>query len=86
MGVRSDSKSTVEQMLELSQIIDALMCKIFFAISKLVARLRCTIVFDYLNRANNTAGILLEEWKAREGILKRRSDIIAVPMVVPSSP
>ena len=38
IAVRNDSKSTVEQLLGLSQIRDAVMRRIFFAIANLLAK------------------------------------------------
>jgi hypothetical protein len=72
IAIRSDSKSTVEQLLRRSQIRDRLMQRIFRAISNLLSRLRFTIVFDYLKRSHNLAGLLLEQWKIQEG--KREED------------
>lgn len=67
IAIRSDSKSTVEQLLRRSQIRDELMQRIFRAISNLLSRLRYTIVFDYLKRSHNLAVLLLEQWKIQGG-------------------
>jgi hypothetical protein len=64
--VRSDSKSTVDQLLGLCAIRDVLMQKIFRAIAKLLAKIRCTIRFDHLGRSNNIAGLLIEQKRRRE--------------------
>jgi len=72
IAIRSDSKSTVEQLLRRSQIRDGLMKRIFRAISNLLSRLKYTIVFYYLKRSHNLAGLLLEQWKIQEG--KREED------------
>ena len=66
IAIRSDSKSTVEQLLGLSQIRDGLMRRIFFAISNLLTRVRYTIIFHHLKRSHNIAGLLLEQWKIKE--------------------
>jgi hypothetical protein len=68
IAVRSDSKSTVEQLRGLSQIRDAVMRRIFFAIANLLAKVRQTIiVFSHLKRSYNIAGLLLEQRKIYEG-------------------
>jgi hypothetical protein len=62
IAVRSDSKSTVEQLLGLCQIRDAAMRRIFFAIANLLAKVRqIAIIFSHLQRSYNTAGHLLEQ-------------------------
>ena len=62
IAVRNDSKSTVEQLLGLSQIRDAVMRRIFFAIANLLAKVRqIVIIFSHLQRSYNTAGLLLEQ-------------------------
>ncbi|MDQ3848368.1 MAG: hypothetical protein M3261_05365 [Thermoproteota archaeon] len=66
IAIRSDSKSTVEQLLGRSQIRDELMQRIFLAISDLLSRVKYTIIFDYLKRSYNLAGLLLEQWKVKE--------------------
>jgi hypothetical protein len=59
--VRSDSKSTVEQLLGLCQIRDTVMRRIFFAIANLLAKvMQIVIIFSHLQRSYNTAGLLLE--------------------------
>jgi len=66
IAIRSDSKSTVEQLQGLSQIRDTLMRRIFFAIAKLLAKVRYIILFDHLNRSYNKAGHLLEQRRRKE--------------------
>ena len=66
VAVRSDSKSTVEQLLGLAQIRDSLMRKISSAIAKLLAKARYTIIFDNLERSRNIAGILIERERRKE--------------------
>ena len=66
ISVRSDSKSTVDQLLGLCVIRDHLMQRISHAIAKLLARIRCTITFDYLGRSNNIAGLLIERKRRKE--------------------
>ena len=67
IAVRSDSKSTVEQLRGICQMRDSVMHRIFFAIANLLAKVRQTIiVFSHLERSYNTAGLLLEQRKANE--------------------
>jgi hypothetical protein len=62
IAVRSDSMSTVEQLLGRCQIRDAVMRRIFFAIANLLAKVRqIVIIFSHLQRSYNTAGLLLEQ-------------------------
>ncbi len=65
--VRSDSKSTVEQLRGMAEIRDATMRRIVFVIGKLLARMGCTtIVFDHLDRSRNIAGLMLEQRRRKE--------------------
>jgi len=67
IAVRSDSKSTVEQLRGICQMRDSVMHRIFFAIANLLSKVRQTIiVFSHLERSYNTAGLLLEQRKANE--------------------
>jgi hypothetical protein len=85
IAVRSDSKSTVEQLLGLCQIRDAVMRRIFFAIANLLAKVRqiIIIIFSHLQRSYNTAGLLLEQRKMNEGKWKMMSDFNTLPAVMP---
>jgi hypothetical protein len=85
IAVRSDSKSTFEQLLGLSQIRDELMRRIFFAIANLVARVRYTIIFDHLKRSYNIAGLLLEQGKMKEENGKMMGDFNALPAIMPAA-
>jgi response regulator RpfG family c-di-GMP phosphodiesterase len=82
IAVRSDSKSTVEQLLGLSHIRDALMRRIFFAIAKLLSKVRHIIIFDHLKRSYNMAGLLLEQWKMKEGKGEMMDDFNALTAAV----
>jgi hypothetical protein len=86
IAVRSDSKSTVEQLLGLCQIRDAVMRRIFFAIANLIAKVRqiIVIIFSHLQRSYNTAGLLLEQRKMNEGKWKMMSDFNTLPAVMPA--
>ncbi len=65
--VRSDSKSTVEQLCGISEIRDSLMRRIISAIGRLLARMdSTTIVFDHLERSKNIAGLMLEQRRRKE--------------------
>lgn len=66
ISIRSDSKSTVEQLLGLCAVRDLLMQRIFRSIAKLLARIRCTIKFDHLDRSSNMAGLLIEQKRRKE--------------------
>jgi len=66
VAIRSDSKSTVEQLLGLSQIRDVLLRRIYSTISKLVAKIKCVVTFDHLERSRNIAGLLLEQKRRKE--------------------
>ncbi len=66
ISIRSDSKSTIDQLQGLSRIRDALMYKIFSAISKLIAKFRYKITFHHLERSQNIAGILLEHRRRKQ--------------------
>lgn len=85
IAVRSDSKSTVEQLLGLSQIRDALMRRVFFAIANLLARVRKVIfVFSHLERSSNIAGRLLEQRKMIDGKWKMMEDFNTLDAVMPA--
>ena len=80
--VRSDSKSTIEQLLGVCAIRDMLMQRISSAISKLLARIRCTIRFDHLGRSSNIAGLLIEQKRRKERetqIMLQSSDELFMP-------
>lgn len=65
--VRSDSKSTVEQLQGVAEIRDVVMKRIVFVIGKLLAKIGCTtIVFDHLERSRNIAGLMLEQRRRKE--------------------
>jgi len=66
INIRSDSKSTVEQLLGLCAIRDSVMRRISYVIGKLLARIKCTITFDHLERSHNIAGLLIEQKRRKE--------------------
>ncbi len=79
ISVRSDSKSTVDQLLGLCAIRDMVMQRISHAIARLLARIRCTIKFDHLERSQNIAGLLIEQKRRKEReeqmMLPRRDEL-----------
>ena len=65
--VRSDSKSTVEQLRGMAEIRDTMMRRIVFVIGKLLVKMGCTtIMFDHLDRSRNIAGLMLEQRRRKE--------------------
>ena len=58
--VRSDSKSTIEQLNEITEIKDNLIQRIYTSIKRMLDRVTCTIVFDYQSRTKNLAGKIIE--------------------------
>lgn len=58
--IRSDSKSTIEQLNRRSKVKDDIIKRIYNSIIKIVGKISCTLVFDYLRRTNNRAGKILE--------------------------
>ena len=58
--VRSDSKSTIEQLNEKTEIKDNLIQRIYNSIKRMLDRVTCTIVFDYQSRTKNLAGKIIE--------------------------
>jgi hypothetical protein len=66
--VRSDSKTTVDQLRGTTQIRDSLMRRIVSVIGRLLAGMDycTTIVFDHLERSRNIAGLMLEQKRRKE--------------------
>jgi uncharacterized membrane protein YgaE (UPF0421/DUF939 family) len=58
--IRSDSKSTIEQLNKRSKVKDEIIKRVYNSIVKIVGKISCTLVFDYLRRTNNKAGKILE--------------------------
>jgi hypothetical protein len=59
--IRSDSKSTIKQLIGKSEIKDALIQRICDSISRLLDRIPQSIKFSHVKRSKNIAGILLDE-------------------------
>lgn len=86
--IRSDSKSTVEQLLGICAIRDVLMQRISSAIAKLLARIRCTIRFDHLGRSSNIAGLLIEQKRRKERethMMLQADDELYIPARLPAT-
>lgn len=66
VNIRSDSKTSVEQLQGISEIRDSLMKRICSAIRKLLDRMAYTTVFNHLDRTRNIAGLLLEQRRRKE--------------------
>jgi hypothetical protein len=58
--IRSDSKSTIEQLNRRSKIKDDIIKRIYNSIIRIMEKVSCVLVFYYLRRNNNKAGKLLE--------------------------
>ncbi len=68
--IRSDSKSTIEQLNKKTEIRDSIIQRIFNSISRILESLSCKLVFNHLNRTNNTAGKILEHIRKENNCLK----------------
>jgi hypothetical protein len=66
ISVRSDSKTSVEQLQGVSEVRDSLLRRICTAIRNLLGRMGHRIVFNHLERARNIAGLLLEQRRRKE--------------------
>jgi hypothetical protein len=69
--IRSDSKSTIEQLQGSSDIQDVILQRIFRTIRRFLKRLTtiitsCTILFNYLERTRNIAGLMLEQLRRKK--------------------
>lgn len=58
--IRSDSKSTIEQLNKRSKVKDDIIKRIYNSIIRIMEKVSCALVFYYLRRNNNKAGKLLE--------------------------
>ena len=75
--IRSDSKSTVEQLHGLSEIRNIMLQRIYRAIKRALNEITfpCTMLFTYLERTRNIAGLMLEQL----GRKRREQLIISTP-------
>ena len=58
--IRSDSKSTIEQLNKRSKVKDSIIKRVYNSIIKIMGKISYTLVFDYLRRTSNRAGKILE--------------------------
>ena len=66
INIRSDSKTSVEQLQGISEIRDSMMQRIYAAIRKLLDKISYMIIFNHLERAKNIAGLLLEQRRRKQ--------------------
>jgi hypothetical protein len=66
INIRSDSKTSVEQLQGVSEVRDAVMQRICAAIRKLLDKISYMIIFNHLERARNIAGLLLEQRRRKQ--------------------
>jgi hypothetical protein len=66
VNIRSDSKTSVEQLQGISEVRDNIMQRICSAIRHLLYRMGHRIVFNHLERTRNIAGLLLEQRRRKE--------------------
>ena len=59
--IRSDSRSTIEQLNNKAQITDKMIQRIYESIKRILQKICFIIVFDHLKRTKNRAGRLLEK-------------------------
>jgi Reverse transcriptase-like len=72
--IRSDSRSTIEQLNNKIQIKDKIIQRIFESIKRMLQKISYTIVFDHLKRAKNKAGQILENiFRKNIKYLKKKS-------------
>lgn len=78
--IRSDSRSTIEQLNDKAQIKDDIIQRIYRSIKRMLKKSCFVIVFDHLTRSKNRAGRILEN-TFRKNIKyfkkKRNSNIIS---------
>ena len=73
--VRSDSKSTIEQLNNRSGIRDDILRRIHSSITRVLAKVSCNLIFYHLNRTYNMAGKILENIRKDRMYSKERSII-----------
>src|SRR5688500_14829419 len=59
--IRSDSRSTIEQLNNKAQITDNMIQRIYESIKRILQKICFIIVFDHLKRTKNRAGRILEK-------------------------
>jgi ribonuclease HI len=65
INIRSDSKSTIEQLRGRCEIKDTFLQRIYDSINRLLHRIPQSIKFSHVRRNKNIAGIMLEEKRRR---------------------
>ncbi len=58
--IRSDSKSTIEQLNKRVKMKDEIIKRVYSSILRILEKISCPLIFDYLNRTDNRAGKILE--------------------------
>jgi 3-phosphoglycerate kinase len=66
VNIRSDSKTSIEQLQGISEVRDAVLQRICAAIKKLLEKMAHMIIFSHLERTRNHAGLLLEQRRRKE--------------------
>jgi hypothetical protein len=70
--VRSDSKSTIEQLNRKTGIKDDLIRRVHNSIIRILSKISCSLVFYHLNRTKNRAGKILEHLRKNSSIPAER--------------
>jgi hypothetical protein len=70
--VRSDSKTTIEQLNKKTGIKDDVMRRIYNSIIRILGKVSCILIFDHLHRTKNTAGKILEHLRRESIYMQRR--------------
>ena len=65
IDIRSDSKSTLEQLQGISKMRDIILHRIYKAIKKLLVETTYPIVFNYVKRTRNIAALPFERMRRR---------------------
>lgn len=69
IGIRSDSESTIGQLRGIYKIRDFLILRIYNRINRLLEGISFKIIFKYIGRTNNMAGILLDRVTRKKVVL-----------------
>lgn len=66
VNIRSDSKTTIDQLRGASEVRDAILRRVCTAIIELLKKLPHAITFNHLERSRNIAGFLLEQRRRKQ--------------------
>jgi hypothetical protein len=66
INIRSDSRSTIEQLKGICEIRDKILFRIYERINGLLNYMSYQIIFKYVQRTNNMAGLLLEKMRRKK--------------------